>query len=71
MADVAALHVERVRDFGEAWLDLALWYRLGLHKLLAEIIEPGKENIPWAEVGAVLTAARFCAQRSELAITEH
>ncbi len=42
-----------------------------LHKLLAEIIEPGKEDIPWADVAAVLTTARFCAQRSELAIAEH
>jgi transposase len=71
VADVAALRVERVRDFGEAWLGLALWHRLGLHKLLAEIIEPGKEDVPWADVAAVLTTARFCAQRSELVIAEH
>lgn len=71
VADVAALRVERVRDFGEAWLGLALWHRLGLHKLLAEIIEPGKADVPWADVAAVLTTARFCAQRSELAIAEH
>lgn len=68
---MAALRVERVRDFGEAWLGLALWHRLGLHRLLAEIIEPGKEDIPWADVAAVLTTARFCAQRSELVIAEH
>ena len=46
VADVAALRVERVRDFGEPWLGLALWHRLGLHTLLAGLIEPGKEDVP-------------------------
>jgi hypothetical protein len=34
VADVAGLRVERVRDFGQPWLGLALWHRLGLHTLL-------------------------------------
>lgn len=71
VANVAALRVERVRDFGEPWLGLALWHRLGLHTLLAQLIEPGKEDVPWADIAAVLTTARFCAQRSELGIAEH
>lgn len=71
VADVAALRVERVRDFGEPWLGLALWHRLGLHTLLAQLIEPGKEEVPWADIAAVLTTARFCAQGSELGIAEH
>jgi hypothetical protein len=29
--DLSALRVERVRDFGEVYLALALWRRLGLH----------------------------------------
>ncbi len=71
VANVAALRVDRVRDFGEPWLALALWHRLGLHTLLAQLIEPGKEDVPWADVAAVLATARFCAQRSELSIAEH
>jgi len=71
VADVAALRVERVRDFGEPWPGLALWHRLGLHTLLAQLIEPGKEDVPRADIAAVLTTARFCAQRSELGIAEH
>lgn len=71
MADVSGLRVERVRDFGEPWLGLALWHRLGLHPLLASLIEPGKEEIPWQDIAAALTTARFCAQRSELGIAEH
>lgn len=71
VANVSALRVERVRDFGEAWLGLALWHRLGLHKLLAGLIEPGKAAVPWQDIATVLTTARFCAQRSELGIAEH
>ena len=45
VANLAALRVERVRDFGEVWLGLALWHRLGLHRLLGDLIEPGKEEV--------------------------
>lgn len=71
MADLGALRVERVRDFGEVWLGLALWHRLGLHRLLEELIEPGKEQVSWPQMAAILTVARFCAQPSELGIAEH
>ena len=71
VANLAALRVENVRDFGEVWLGLALWHRLGLPKLLADVLEPGKEDVPWQQVAAVLTIARFCAQRSELGVAEH
>lgn len=71
VADVAGLRVERVRDFGEPWLGLALWHRLGLHTLLGSLIEPGKEAVPWQDIAAVLATARFCAQRSELGVAEH
>jgi len=70
LVDVRGVRVERARDFGEAFLGLALWRRLGLHTLLADLIEPGEEEVPWATVAGVLTVARFCAQRSELAIAE-
>jgi hypothetical protein len=70
LVDVRGLRVERARDFGEAFLGLALWRRLGLHTLLEQLIEPGEEEVPWATVASVLTVARFCAQRSELAIAE-
>ena len=68
--DVGAVWVERVREFGEVYLPLALWHRLGLGKVLEGLIEPGRETVSWATVASVLVAARFCAQRSELAIAE-
>jgi len=68
--DVGAVRVERVREFGQVYLPLALWHRLGLEKLLGELVEPGREAVGWATVASVLVAARFCAQRSELGIAE-
>lgn len=68
--DVGAVSVERVREFGSVYLPLALWHRLGLGKLLSEIIEPGREAVDWPTVASVLVSARFCAQQSELAIAE-
>jgi hypothetical protein len=70
LADLKNLGVERVREFGTVFLALALWRRLGLHQLLAELIEPGREEIPWAEVVAVLTVGKFCGAVSELRIAE-
>jgi hypothetical protein len=71
LADLGAMRVERVRDFGQVWLGLSLWHRLQLPKLLSGLIEPGREEAPWADMAAVLTVARFCDQGSELSIGEH
>lgn len=68
--DVAAVSVERVREFGEVYLPLALWHRLGLGELLEALMEPGRERVSWPTLASVLVAARFCAQRSELGIAE-
>ncbi|MEX1045638.1 MAG: IS1634 family transposase [Chthoniobacterales bacterium] len=70
LADLPSLGVERVREFGSVFLALSLWRRLGLHELLAELIAPGREEIAWAEVAAVLTVGKFCGQASELGIAE-
>lgn len=70
MADLSNLSVERVREFGRVYLALALWRRLGLHELLAELLGAGREDIPWAEVAAVLTAGKFCGVASELGLAQ-
>jgi hypothetical protein len=69
--DLSGVRVERARDFGEVYLGLALWRRLHLHTLLSELVEAGEEEVPWPLVASILTVARFCAQRSELAVAEH
>lgn len=66
--DVRGVRVERVRDFGQIYLALSLWRRLGLHKLLRELIEPGREEVPWELTACILTLARFCGQKSELEV---
>jgi transposase len=70
-ADLRALRVERTRDFGESYLALSLWHRLGLDSLLAGLLPAGREHVGWAHTAALLTVARFCAQRSELGVAEH
>jgi len=68
--DLRGVRVERVREFGQVYLALALWRRLGLHTLLREILKTGQEEVPWDLTACILTVARFCAQRSELEVAE-
>jgi transposase len=68
--DLKGLRVERVRDFGQAYLALSLWRRLNLHTLLRELIEPGREEVPWELTACILTLARFCGQQSELEVAQ-
>ena len=68
--DVRGVRVERVREFGEVFLALSLWRRLGLHTLLRELIPPGREEVAWETIACLLSVARFCAQPSELGVAE-
>lgn len=68
--DLAGLRVERVRDFGQVYLGLSLWRRLGLHRLLHQMLPAGQEEVPWDLTACLLTLARFCGQQSELAVAE-
>lgn len=68
--DLRGVRVERVRDFGQVYLALSLWRRLGLHTLLRELIEVGREEVPWELTACILTLARFCGQKSELEVAQ-
>jgi transposase len=68
--DLRGVRVERVRDFGQVYLALSLWRRLGLHTLLRELIEAGREEVPWELTACILTLARFCGQKSELEVAQ-
>jgi transposase len=68
--DLRGVRVERVRDFGQVYLALSLWRRLGLHTLLRELIQTGREEVPWELTACILTLARFCGQKSELEVAE-
>jgi transposase len=62
--------LDRLRDFGDVWLAWGLWRLLELDKLLGELLPPGREDVPWPTVAAILTIARFCRPQSELHIED-
>lgn len=64
------LHLERGRRFGDVWLAWQLWQAVGFDRLLAQLIPPGCEDVPWARMAAVLVIARLCEPSSELHIAE-
>src|SRR5262245_46980910 len=68
--ELRRLRLERGRRFGDVWLGLRLWQALGLDALLADLLPPGREDVPWAQMAAVLVLARFCEPSSELHIAE-
>jgi len=68
--NINGVSVERLRHFGDVYLGLLLWNRLGLAEFCKEQIPPGREDIPWSIMASVLVLARFCAPSSELQIAE-
>lgn len=64
------VRLERLRDFGEVWLALGLWRLVGLDRVLEQLLPPGREDVSWASVAAILTIARFCRPCSELHIEQ-
>ncbi len=68
--NVKGVSIERLRRFGEVYLGLALWRRLGLDRFFNEGMEPGREEISWGTMACILSLARFCAPSSELQISD-
>lgn len=62
--------VERLRSFGDVYLGLLLWNKLGFAEFCHEQIPSGREEVPWHIMASVLVLARFCAPSSELQIAE-
>jgi transposase len=68
--DINRVSVERLRSFGDIYLGLLLWHRLGFPEFCKEHMPEGREAIPWSVMACILTIARFCAPSSELQIAE-
>ena len=68
LVELRGIRLERLRAFGDVWLGLGLWRLLELDVLLERLIVPGREDVPWPTVAALLTIARFCEPHSELHI---
>lgn len=62
--------VERLRHFGDVYLGLLLWSKLGFADFCREHMTQGREEIPWSVMASILVLARFCAPSSELRIAE-
>jgi len=68
--DVSRVSVERLRHFGDVYLGLLLWNKLGFADFCNERMTEGREEIPWSVMACILVLARFCAPSSELQIAE-
>lgn len=68
--NLKGISVERIRHFGDVYLGLALWKRLGLEGFCREHIPSGREDVSWSIMACILVLARFCAPSSELQIAE-
>jgi transposase len=65
------IRLERGRAFGDVWLGWTLWQALRLDTVCEELLPRGREEVPWAQMAAVLVLARLCEPSSELHIAEH
>jgi len=62
--------VERLRHFGDVYLGLALWKKLGLDEFCKKYLPKGREDVAWSLMSAILVLARFSAPSSELQIAQ-
>lgn len=68
--NINQVSVERLRHFGDVYLGLLLWSKLGFADFCKEHLPGGREDIPWSMMVCILVLARFCAPSSELQIAE-
>ncbi|HZD51760.1 MAG TPA: IS1634 family transposase [Woeseiaceae bacterium] len=66
------VRLERARRFGDCFLGLELWKRLGLDRFWEALLDRPEDpaEVPWSRVAALLAINRLCAPGSELAIEE-
>jgi transposase len=66
------VRLERSRRFGDCFLGLELWKRLGLDQFWEARVDGPEEvaDVAWSRVAALLAINRLCAPGSELAIEE-
>jgi transposase len=64
------VRLERVRQFGNCFVGLELWKRLGLDRFYEQILDGEAADVAWSRVAAVLAINRLCDPGSELSIKE-
>jgi len=65
------VRLERTRRFGDCYLGLELWKRLGLDEFFAQQLDGDDADVAWSRVAAVLVINRLRAPGSELAVEQH
>jgi transposase len=68
--NLKGIALERNRRFGDVFLGLALWRSLELDQLFDQVLEPGREDVPWSEIAAIHTILRLCEPSSDLFVAE-
>ena len=68
---VKKVRVERTRRFGDCYLGLELWKRLGLEQFFSRHLDVDAADVAWSRVAAVLAINRLCAPGSELAVQRY
>src|SRR5947199_8735126 len=68
---VKKVRVERTRRFGDCYLGLELWKRLGLDEFFAQHLDGDAADVAWSRVAAVLAINGLCAPGSGLAVEQH
>ncbi len=69
--DLKKIAVQRLRNFGDAYLGWTLWRMLGLEAMLGASMPAGREEVAWPLVAAILCICRFCRPSSELHIEKY
>jgi transposase len=78
--DVVRVHLGKVgwtnaRAFGDVWLGLQLWRKLGLDEIVGRHLPGGRETVPPATMVAIEVISRLCVgqggETSEFALAEH
>jgi transposase len=67
---LSQVRFERVRQFGNCFLGLELWKRLGLDRFWEARLDAEVADVAWSRVAALLAINRLCAPASELGIEE-
>ena len=68
--NAAGVRVENLRQFGGPWMALHLIRTLQLDTFLQNVMEEGKETVPWDVTSLILIVARLLEPSSELYVSE-
>ena len=67
---VGQVRLERSRRFGDCYVGLELWRKLGLDRLLERLLDGETADVAWSRVAAVLAVNRLIAPASERGIEQ-